>query len=94
MFLVELYRRIHEVILFRIDPNEKDHFYSAECDKFMLDRGVLNSSYIINTETNEEIPITYSTESDLDFYFSWISPTLITFKNTEGKKYIKNKSFL
>lgn len=79
----------YEVYIEEFNPNEKDHVHTSECKhiEYMFEKGVLNSSYLINLETEEKISFTYSTENDLDFYFSWVSDTLIAFKNTEGKIY-------
>lgn len=81
----------YKVVIEEFDPNEKDHAHTSECKHidYMFEKEVLNSSYLINSETQEKIPFTYSTESDLDFYFSWVSDTLITFKTMRAKS-IKN----
>lgn len=79
----------YEVYIEEFNPNEQEHIHTSECKHiyYMFEKGVLNSSYFINLETEEKISFTYSTETDLDFYFSWVSDTLITFKNADGKIY-------
>ena len=70
------------------DPTEKDHSCSSSCNHtYSFEKGAMNSSYLINPKTEEKIPITFSIDKDTDFYFSWVSDTLITFKNAEGKIY-------
>lgn len=79
----------YEVLIEEFNPNEKEHVHTSACDhiNYMFENGVLNSAYLVNLKTQEKIPITYSTEPDVDFYFSWVSDTLIAFKNTEDKIY-------
>lgn len=70
------------------DPTEKDHAHSSSCNHtYSFEKGAMNSSYLINPNTEEKIPITFSIDKDLDFYFSWVSDTLIAFENSEGKIY-------
>lgn len=82
----------YEVWIEEFNPDEKEHIHTSECNHTYLnfEKGVLNSSYFINSQTQEKIPYTYSTESNLDFYFSWVSEDFITFKNTSGKIYKEN----
>ena len=47
----------------------------------------MNSSYLINPQTEEKIPITFSIDKDLDFYFSWVAQTYIDFFNTNNNIY-------
>ena len=60
--------------------NTHSHTYSFE-------KGAMNSSYLINPQTEEKIPITLSTDKNLDFYFSWVSQTYIDFFNTNNPIY-------
>lgn len=70
------------------DPTEKDHVHSSTCNHtYSFEKGVMNSSYLINPKTEEKIPITFSIDKDLDFYFSWVSQTYIDFFNTNNNIY-------
>ena len=70
------------------DPTEKDHVHSSSCNHtYSFEKDAMNSSYLINPNTEEKIPITFSIDKNLDFYFSWVSDTLIAFENSEGKIY-------
>lgn len=70
------------------DPTEKDHAHSSSCNHtYSFEKGAMNSSYLINPKNEEKIPITFSIDKNLDFYFSWVSDTLIAFENSEGKIY-------
>ena len=70
------------------DPNEKYHIHSSSCNHtYSFEKGVMNSSYLINPKTEEKIPITFSVDKDLDFYFSWVSQTYIDFFNMNDKIY-------
>ena len=70
------------------DPTEKDHVHSSSCNHtYSFEKGAMNSSYLINPKNEEKIPITFSIDKNLDFYFSWVSDTLIAFENSEGKIY-------
>ena len=67
------------------DPAEKDHVHSSTCNHtYSFEKGAMNSSYLINPKTEEKIPITFSIDKDLDFYFSWVSQTYIDFFNTNN----------
>lgn len=70
------------------DPTEKDHAHSSSCNHtYSFEKGAMNSSYLINPKNEEKIPITFSIDKNWDFYFSWVSDTLIAFENSEGKIY-------
>jgi len=70
------------------DPTEKDHVHSSSCNHtYSFEKGAMNSSYLINPKTEEKIPITFSIDKDLDFYFSWVSQTYIDFFNTNNSIY-------
>ena len=70
------------------DPAEKDHVHSSSCNHtYSFEKGAMNSSYLINPKTEEKIPITFSIDKDLDFYFSWVSQTYIDFFNMNDKIY-------
>ena len=70
------------------DPTEKEHIHSSSCNHtYSFEKGAMNSSYLINPKTEEKIPITFSIDKNLDFYFSWVSDTLLAFKNTDGQIY-------
>ena len=70
------------------DPTEKDHVHSSSCNHtYSFEKGAMNSSYLINSKTEEKIPITFSIDKNLDFYFSWVSQTYIDFFNTNNKIY-------
>lgn len=70
------------------DPTEKDHVHSSSCNHtYSFEKGAMNSSYLINPNTEEKIPITFSIDKDLDFYFSWVSQTYIDFFNMNNKIY-------
>lgn len=70
------------------DPTEKDHVHSSTCNHtYSFEKGAMNSSYLINPKTEEKIPITFSFDKDLDFYFSWVSQTYIDFFNTNNNIY-------
>lgn len=70
------------------DPTEKDHVHSSSCNHtYSFEKGAMNSSYLINYKTEEKIPITFSIDNDLDFYFSWVSQTYIDFFNTNNNIY-------
>ena len=70
------------------DPTEKDHVHSSTCNHtYSFEKGAMNSSYLINPQTEEKIPITFSIDKDLDFYFSWVSQTYIDFFNTNNNIY-------
>jgi hypothetical protein len=70
------------------DPTEKDHVHSSSCNHtYSFEKGAMNSSYLINPKTEEKIPITFSIDKDLDFYFSWVSQTYIEFFNSNNKIY-------
>jgi hypothetical protein len=79
----------YEAVIEEFNPDEKNHTHNLTCKHtlFKLDKGIANSSCFIEPETEEKIPFTFSTESDLNFNFSWVSDTLISFKNTKGKIY-------
>ena len=67
------------------DPTEKDHVHSSSCNHtYSFEKGAMNSSYLINYKTEEKIPITFSIDKNLDFYFSWVSQTYIDFFNTNN----------
>ena len=69
-------------------PDEEIHICSSECNHtWVFDKGALNSTNISNPKTGETLPIKYSAESDLDFYFSWVSQTYIDFFNTNNNIY-------
>lgn len=59
------------------DLNACNHTYSFE-------KGAMNSSYLINPQTEERIPITFSIDKNVDFYFSWVSQIYIDFFNTNN----------
>ncbi len=66
------------------DPTEN----SSSCNhSYSFEKGAMNSSYLINPKTEEKIPITFSIDKNLDFYFSWVSQTYIDFFNTNNKIY-------
>lgn len=70
------------------DPTEKDHVHSSSCNHtYSFEKGAMNSSYLINSKTEEKIPITFSIDKNLDFYFSWVSQTYIDFFNTNNNIY-------
>ena len=70
------------------DPAEKDHVHSSSCNHtYSFEKGAMNSSYLINPKTEEKIPITFSIDKDLDFYFSWVSQTYIDFFDTNNSIY-------
>ena len=70
------------------DPTEKDHVHSSSCNHtYSFEKGAMNSSYLINPKTEEKIPITFSIDKDLDFYFSWVSQTYIDFFDTNNSIY-------
>lgn len=70
------------------DPAEKDHVHSSSCNHtYSFEKGAMNSSYLINSKTEEKIPITFSIDKNLDFYFSWVSQTYIDFFNTNNNIY-------
>ena len=70
------------------DPTEKDHVHSSTCNHtYSFEKGAMNSSYLINSKTEEKIPITFSIDKNLDFYFSWVSQTYIDFFNTNNNIY-------
>ena len=70
------------------DPTEKDHVHSSSCNHtYSFEKGAMNSSYLINPKTEEKIPITFSIDKNLDFYFSWVSQTYIDFFNANNKIY-------
>ena len=70
------------------DPTEKDHVHSSTCNHtYSFEKGAMNSSYLINPNTEEKIPITFSIDKNLDFYFSWVSQTYIDFFNTNNNIY-------
>ena len=70
------------------DPTEKHHVLSSTCNHtYSFEKGAMNSSYLINPKTEEKIPITFSIDKDLDFYFSWVSQTYIDFFNTNNNIY-------
>ena len=70
------------------DPTEKDHVHSSTCNHtYSFEKGAMNSSYLINSKTEEKIPITFSLDKNLDFYFSWVSQTYIDFFNTNNNIY-------
>jgi len=70
------------------DPSEKDHVHSNSCNHtYNFEKGAMNSSYIVNPKTEEKIPITFSIDKNVDFYFSWVSQTYINFFNTNNKIY-------
>ena len=70
------------------DPTEKEHVHSSSCNHtYSFEKGAMNSSYLINPKTEEKIPITFSIDKNLDFYFSWVSDTLLAFKNSDGQIY-------
>ena len=62
------------------DLNACNHTYSFE-------KGAMNSSYLINPKTEERIPITFSIDKNVDFYFSWVPQTYIDFFNTNNNIY-------
>ena len=71
-----------------LDPAEKDHVHSSSCSHtYSFEKGAMNSSYLINSKTQEKIPITLSMDKNLDFYFSWVSQTYIDFFNTDNHIY-------
>lgn len=70
------------------DPTEKDHVHSSSCNHtYSFEKGAMNSSYLINYKTEEKIPITFSIDKNLDFYFSWVSQIYIDFFNTNNNIY-------
>ena len=70
------------------DPTEKDHVHSSTCNHtYSFEKGAMNSSYLINPNTEEKIPITFSIDKNLDFYFSWVSQIYIDFFNTNNNIY-------
>ncbi len=70
------------------NPTEKDHVHSSSCNHtYSFEKGAMNSSYLFNPKTEEKIPITFSIDKDLDFYFSWVSQPYIDFFNTNNKIY-------
>lgn len=70
------------------DPTEKYHVHSSTCNHtYSFEKGAMNSSYLINPKTEEKMPITFSIDKDLDFYFSWVSQTYIDFFNTNNNIY-------
>lgn len=69
-------------------PDEEIHVCSSECNHtWVFDKGALNSKNISNPKTGETLPIKYSAESDLNFYFSWVSQTWIDFITPNGGIY-------
>ena len=70
------------------DPDEKDHVHSSSCNHtYSFEKGAMKSSYLINPKTEEKIPITFSIDKNVDFYFSWVSQTYIDFFNMNNKVY-------
>ncbi len=70
------------------NPAEKDHVHSSTCSHtYSFEKGAMNSSYLINPKTEEKIPITFSIDKNVNFYFSWVSQTYIEFFNTNNKIY-------
>jgi hypothetical protein len=78
--------RICDIKIF--DPSEKDHGLSGPNTRtYDFEKGAMNSSYLIDCKTEEKIPITFSIDKNVDFYFSWVSQTYIDFFNTNNKIY-------
>ncbi len=70
------------------DPTEKDHVHSSSCNHtYSFEKGAMNSSYLINPKTEEKIPITFSIDKNVDFYFSWVSQIYLDFFNTDNNIY-------
>ena len=70
------------------DPAETSHLLSNTYNyKYSFEKGAMNSSYLINSQTEEKIPITLSMDKNLDFYFSWVSQIYIHFFNTDNTIY-------
>ena len=70
------------------DPAKKGHSHSSACSHtYRFEKGAMNSSYLINPQTEEKIPITLSMDKNLDFYFSWVSQIYIHFFNTDNTIY-------
>ena len=70
------------------DPSEKDHVCSSSCNHtYSFEKGAMNSSYLINPKTEEKIPITFSIDKNVDFYFSWVSQIYLDFFNTDNNIY-------
>ena len=70
------------------DPNEKGHVHSNSCNHtYSFEKGPMNSSYLINPKTEEKIPITFSIDKNVNFYFSWVSQIYLDFFNTDNNIY-------
>jgi hypothetical protein len=70
------------------DPTEKDQVHSSTCNHtYSFEKGAMNSSYLINPKTEEKIPITFSIDKNVNFYFSWVSQIYLDFFNTDNNIY-------
>ena len=70
------------------DPTEKEHIHSSSCNHtYSFEKGAMNSSYLINSKTEEKIPITFSIDKNVNFYFSWVSQIYLDFFNTDNNIY-------
>ena len=75
-----------DIVIF--DPTEKGHVHSNACNHiYSFEKGAMNSSYLLNPQTEEKIPITFSVDKNVDFYFSWVSQTYIDFFDTNHRVY-------
>lgn len=70
------------------DPTEKEHIHSSSCNHtYSFEKGAMNSSYLINPKTEEKIPITFSIDKNVNFYFGWVSQIYLDFFNTDNNIY-------